>query len=154
MVSPGPHAFLIVLSAGRFTEEEQRTIEYINEMFGSDAGKYCILILTREDDILNDEKTVDQYLQEASEPLKRLVKQCRNRYLAINNRASQVERDEKVRQLIGIVRNMLRENESPYYTNEMFQQAEKEFQEKETQALNLIQAQTEARMQNLREEVS
>ena len=113
MVSPGPHAFLIVLSAAhRYTEEEQKTIEYIKEIFGSDAGKYCILIITREDDILNDEKTVDQYLQEAEEPLRRLVTQCGNRYLAINNRSSQIERDEKLRQLIRIVRNMLRENKS------------------------------------------
>ena len=35
----------------------------------------------------------------------------------------------------------------------MFQQAEKEFREKEIQALNLIQAQTDAHIQNLREEV-
>jgi predicted Zn-ribbon and HTH transcriptional regulator len=154
MVSPGPHAFLIVISAAhRFTEEEQKTIEYINEMFGSDAGRYCILIITREEEILNDDKTVDQYLQESDEPLKRLVAQCQNRYIAINNRSEQTERDAKVRQLVNIVRNMLKENRTPYYANEMFKQAEKEFEEKEIETLNKIKAKTEAQMQNLREEV-
>jgi hypothetical protein len=154
MVSPGPHAFLIVISvSNRFTEEEQKTIEYINEMFGSDAGKYCILTITREEEILNDDKTVDQYLQEADEPLKRLVAQCQNRYIGINNHAAQTERDEKVRQLVNMVRNMLKENKTPYYTNEMFKQAEKQFEEKEIEILNKIKAQTEAQMQNLREEV-
>lgn len=154
MVSPGPHAFLIVLKAGqRFTEEEQKTIDYINEMFGSSAAKYCILIITREEDILNDDKTIDEYLQEANEPLKRLVAQCGNRYLAINNFSSQPERDEKVRRLIKMVRNMLKENQTPYYTNEMFQQAEKEFAEQEIEALNSIQAQTKEQIRELREEV-
>lgn len=154
MISPGPHAFLIVLSAAhRFTEEEQKTIEYINEMFGSDAGKYCILIITREEDILDDGKTVDQYFQESDKPLKHLLAQCQNRYLAINNRSGKVEHDEKVRQLVNIVRNMLKDNNAPYYTNEMFKQAEKEFEEKEIQTLNKIKMETEAKMEDLREEV-
>jgi hypothetical protein len=154
MISPGPHAFLIVISAAhRFTEEEQKTIEYINEIFGSDAGKYCILIITREEEILNDDKTVDQYLQESEEPLKSLVAQCQNRHIAINNRSEQTERDAKVRQLVNIVRNMLKENKTPYYTNEMFKQAEKEFEEKEIETLDKIKAQTEVQIQNLREEV-
>ncbi|CAF4160273.1 unnamed protein product, partial [Rotaria sordida] len=153
MVSPGPHAFLIVLSAAhRFTEEEQKTIEHINDIFGPDASKYCILVITREEEILNDDKTIDQYLQDADEPLKLLVAQCQNRYIAINNRSSQIKCDEKIRQVIKIVRNMLKANKTPYYTNEMFKQAEKEFEEKEIKALNLIKAQTEAQMRDLREE--
>ncbi len=36
----------------------------------------------------------------------------------------------------------------------MFQQAKKEFEEKETEILNKIKTQTEAQMQNLRQEVT
>lgn len=121
-------------------------------MFGSNAAQYCVVIITREEEILNDDKTVEEYLQE-NEDLKRFVARFHHRYLAINNFASQTERDGKVRELIQIVRNMLKENEKPYYTNEMFEQAKKEYQRKEVEALNLIQADTEARTRELREEV-
>ena len=154
MVSPGPHAFLIVLSAAhRFTEEEQKTIDIISETFGSNASKFCVLIITREDDILNDDKTVEQYLQEADEPLKRLMIQCQNRYVAINNRSTQSEHDEKIRQLVNIVRTMLTENQIPYYTNEMFEQAENEFRQREIEGLNMAQAQIEPQIQQLPDDV-
>ncbi|CAF2954507.1 unnamed protein product, partial [Rotaria sp. Silwood2] len=126
IASPGPHAFLIVVSAGRFTDEEQKTVQLINDMFGKDAGKYCILIITREDDILYEGSTIKEYIERSTKPFKDLVAQCENRYLAMNNRAGKEERDDKVRTLITIVRQMLDNNQTPFYTNEMFIKAEEE----------------------------
>jgi GTPase Era involved in 16S rRNA processing len=151
--SPGPHAFLIVLEAGRFTEEEQKTVQLINDMFGKDAGKYCILIITREDDILHHKLTLEKYIERSTAPFKNLLAQCQNRILAINNRAGEDEREKKVLQLITIVRKMLLENQSPYYTSDMFQQAEKELRQREEAVLNQAKEQMEEQKRAVRDEV-
>lgn len=73
IAAPGPHAFLIVLQVGRFTNEEQETVKRISDMFGENAGRYCILILTRGDDLENDGITVEQYIAESTEEFRSLL---------------------------------------------------------------------------------
>jgi hypothetical protein len=153
IASPGPHAFLIVLAAGRFTEEEQKTVQLIKDMFGEDAGKYCILIITREDDILYHKSSLEKHIEKSTAPFKDLLAQCQNRVLAVNNRAGEDEREKKVRELITIVKKMLGENQSPYYTSEMFQQAEKDLRQREEAVLNQAKEQMEEQKKAVRDEV-
>lgn len=122
MVHPGPHAFLIHFKIGnRFTDEEQKTIEQIQDIFGQDASKYCILILTGEDNLIHNDETIEGYLKTAAPGLKRLLAQCQNRYIAFNNRAQQGEIDDKIRQLLKIIQNMLADNQTAYYSKEQLQ---------------------------------
>ncbi|CAF3302848.1 unnamed protein product [Rotaria sp. Silwood2] len=123
-------------------------------MFGKDAGKYCILIITREDDILYEGSTIKEYIERSTKPFKDLVAQCENRYLAMNNRAGKEERDDKVRTLITIVRQMLDNNQTPFYTNEMFIKAEEELRQREEAVLAQVNTEIEAKKQALRDEVT
>lgn len=154
IAAPGPHAFLVVIQAGRFTDEEQQTVQRINDMFGEEAGKYCILIITREDDLKYDEVSIEKYIESSTEPFKSLLNQCQKRFLAVNNRAERDEREGKVRQLINIVENMLCENQSPFYTNNMFKQAENNFREKEEAVLVQAKAQMDEQKKGIRDEVN
>jgi hypothetical protein len=154
MASPGPHAFLIHFKIGnRFTDEEKKTIEYIQDIFGEDAHKYCILVLTGEDNLIYDGGKIEDYLQNAESGLKRLLEQCHNRYIAINNRSQQEQIDEKVRQLLEIIETMLLNNQARYYTNEQFEKAEQELQEREKKQLEAEIQKREANEQVLREKV-
>jgi hypothetical protein len=155
MASPGPHAFLIHFKIGnRFTDEEKKTIEYIQDIFGEDAHKYCILILTGEDNLSYDNETVDHYLENADPGLKRLLEQCHNRYIAINNRSQQQQIDEKLRQLLKIIETMLLNNQTRYYTNEQFEKAEQDLQEREQKQIEAEIQKREADEQALREKVN
>lgn len=154
MASPGPHAFLIHFKIGnKFTDEEKKTIEYIQDIFGEDAHKYCILVLTGEDNLIYDGGKIEDYLQNAESGLKRLLEQCHNRYIVINNRSQQQQIDERVRQLLKLIETMLLNNQTRYYTNEQFEKAEQELQEREKKQLEVEIQKREANEQVLGEKV-
>lgn len=51
MSSPGPHAFILVLSITRFTNEEQMSVKHFEDSFGENIYKYFIVLFTRKDDL-------------------------------------------------------------------------------------------------------
>lgn len=130
MTSPGVHAFLIVVRIDRFTPEEKQTVDFIKKIFGPDAAKYCIVILTREDQ-LEDGQTIDEFINTSAD-LKELVTLCGNRKLAINNKLMGELLERKIKYLIQIIDQMVENNGRSYYTNEEYQRIER--QRKEEQA--------------------
>lgn len=68
----------------------------------------------------------------------------------MNNRASVTDRLAKVRQLIDIVKQMLRENQSAFYSNEMFQNAEELLRQREKAVLDQVEAETRAKLEEER----
>jgi ATP-dependent Lon protease len=153
MARPGPHAFLINFKIGnRMTGDEMKTIEEIQDIFGKDASKYCILILTAEDQLSEDE-TFDDYLESATPDLQQLLAQCQNRYITFSEYAEQEVIDDKIRQLLKIIKRMLVDNQTKYYSKEELQRAAQALQEREEAALKAKTIEKEKEQQSLREEV-
>ena len=82
LAAPGPHAFLIVISLGRFTPEEKSTDEAI-ELFGENACRYTMVLFTHKDTL--EKKTIEEFLNSGDADLKQLVKDCDDRYMPIFN---------------------------------------------------------------------
>ncbi|XP_070279802.1 GTPase IMAP family member 4-like isoform X2 [Myotis yumanensis] len=126
LTSPGPHAVLLVVPLGRYTEEENKAVEKILSMFGSQARRYMILLFTRKDDL--DGMEFCDYLEEAPKVIKDLVKQFRGRHCEFNNKATGAEQEAQRAQLLELVQCMVMENQGGCYTNNMYQRAEAEIQ--------------------------
>ncbi|KAE8290509.1 GTPase IMAP family member 4 Immunity-associated nucleotide 1 protein [Larimichthys crocea] len=127
--SPGPHIFLIIIRLGRFTDEEQDSVEKIEEIFGKDSHKYSMVLFTYGD--LLEGQPIEKFLSECEE-LQELVNKCNGQYHVFNN---ELEDRSQVRELLNKIRNITEKNGGSHYTNEMFQAAEKAIEEEKQRIL-------------------
>ncbi|KAA0706366.1 GTPase IMAP family member 7 [Triplophysa tibetana] len=119
--SPGPHVFIIVLSAERFTREESNTIDLIKKIFGPKAAQFSIVLFTKGDDLENE--SIEDYVRGSkSENFNKLITDCGNRFLVFNNRETQDR--SQVTRLINMIEEMKTTNQCRYFTNSMFEEAE------------------------------
>nr|XP_055050821.1 GTPase IMAP family member 9-like [Misgurnus anguillicaudatus] len=131
---PGPHAFLFVLRIGRFTKEEKETVQKLQEIFGEDANKYTTILFTSGDDL--EDKSIDEYIREATADLKALVDQCEGRYHVFNNRDKS---RHQVSMLLEKIQDMVRDNNGQYFSNTAYKLLQK-YKEREAKLQEQIQA--------------
>uniref|UniRef100_A0A8C7MFK6 GTPase IMAP family member 8 n=1 Tax=Oncorhynchus kisutch TaxID=8019 RepID=A0A8C7MFK6_ONCKI len=101
--TPGPHAFLLVIQLGRFTEQEKRVMETLEKMLSPSVSDYTIVLFSYGDKLKNN--TIDQFIR-VDQNLEKLVQKCGGRYHVFNNNdtdnAGQVKKLlDKVDQLTG-----------------------------------------------------
>lgn len=116
--APGPHAFLVVLQLGRFTQEEKDTVKMIQTTFGEEAARHTMVLFTHGDQL--KEQTIEGFVSESPD-LTALVRQCRSRYHVFNN---EVKDPKQISQLIDKIDDLVRANGGGYYSNAMFMRAE------------------------------
>lgn len=124
MTSPGPHAVILVIGIGRYTKEEQDTVEHFLQHFGHDVIKYMMIIFTREDSLKQEDKTIEDFLDGAPRELKEIVTKCKHRYVAMNNAADDSEKKLKIDEVVHKIDEMVEENGGVCYTNAMYDAAE------------------------------
>lgn len=130
MSLPGPHVFLLVVAAARFTNEEIETLNHLFDLFGSEMGNFAIITFTRLDELENQHTTIEAYIESSPKILKEFLKRCKNQYVAINNMANKKNRDTQIRNLISQIDLVKKRNEGLYYTNEMYKTAEANLQQR------------------------
>ncbi|XP_036614715.1 uncharacterized protein LOC118849809 [Trichosurus vulpecula] len=138
--SPGPHALLLVLQLGRFTQEEKAAIERLYLILGAEAVKFLIILFTRKEDL--GEASVGEYVRNIDDSyFKELLEKCENRCCAFNNKASGVQRDAQVSELMAMIGVMVQANGGTHYTNNTYKSVE-----------DLLRKDTEARQQCYKEQ--
>ncbi|XP_062577677.1 GTPase IMAP family member 4-like [Saccostrea cucullata] len=131
LTSPGPHAFLMVLSVrNRFSQEERESIEKFVSFFGKDIFKYFIVLFTGKDDLERNELSEEEYISKVPDPLKEILRKCNNRYIFFDNFATEEKKNEQVQCLLDLVKRNIGENGS-YYSNADFKAVEKAMQDLE-----------------------
>ncbi|KAL1246667.1 hypothetical protein QQF64_034402 [Cirrhinus molitorella] len=131
--SPGPHAFIIVIRVGRFTEEDKNTVQHLKEVFGEQILKYTMILFTYKDQLKEEKKTIEQYLNNADPDLKKLVESCGNRFFCMGNKSASFP---QFKNLISEIDRMVTENGGTHFTNDMFERTEKHIQEIQKQKLD------------------
>lgn len=131
ITSPGPHAFILVLSINRFTEEEQNSVEHFVKYFGESVYKYLIVLFTRKDDLDVENKSLQEFIKSSPANLRALIERCGERVVAFNNRLTGAKSDEQAKEMFELILRNVEENEGLCYTNKLYEAAEKQIKWKE-----------------------
>uniref|UniRef100_A0A8C7WV65 AIG1-type G domain-containing protein n=1 Tax=Oryzias sinensis TaxID=183150 RepID=A0A8C7WV65_9TELE len=135
--APGPNVFLVVVSVGRFTQEDKAILQKIQEIFGQDPYRYSMVLFTHGD-LLED--PIEEFLKESPE-LQELVTRCNGQYHVFNNKLQ--DKKPQVRELLQKVRAIVEKNGGSHYTTKKFQAAERAIllkeMEKEIQAPEMLE---------------
>ncbi|XP_039511787.1 GTPase IMAP family member 7-like [Pimephales promelas] len=127
--APGPHAFLIVLTLERYTEENAKAIEYIERLFGKKALNYAMVLFTHGDQL--EGQDIKTFVRGCPK-LREFVKRCGGKYFGIDNKNKD---SEQVMRLLHKIDEMVLDNGGEYYTNDMLQEAERAIEEEKQRIL-------------------
>ncbi|XP_033945540.1 uncharacterized protein [Pseudochaenichthys georgianus] len=131
--APGPHAFLLVVPIGRYTENENQAACELTKIFGEEAVRHhTVILFTRGDDLEGVE--IEDYLRgTAPAGLKALIDRCGGRYHVLNNKDP--SNSAQVQELLLKVGDMVRQTKEGFYTNNMFLEAEAAIKEEHKRML-------------------
>ncbi|XP_057673247.1 GTPase IMAP family member 4-like isoform X2 [Corythoichthys intestinalis] len=121
-----PHAFLLVVPFGRFTENEEQAAIHLAKLFGRNAVKYYTIVLFTGDHL--EGTNFEEQLNRAPPALRKLIEQCGGRYHVFNNKNSSDR--TQVKKLMSKVDHMLKMVGGRVYTNLMFRMAQRAFMAK------------------------
>ncbi|KAJ8402796.1 hypothetical protein AAFF_G00364680, partial [Aldrovandia affinis] len=113
LCDPGPHAFLLVIQLGRFTEQEKRVMETLQELFSERVNQYTVVLFSYGDRLRNT--TIDQFISNDTN-LQQLLKNCSGLYHVFNNEG--MKNRSQVTELLQKIDKMVVENGGGCYTNE------------------------------------
>lgn len=130
--APGPHAFLLVVPVGRYTDNEDQAVRQLSQIFGEAAVRHhTVVVFTRGDDLGGS--GIEEYLETAPVGLKALIDRCGGRYHALNNRDPR--NSTQVKELLRTVDEMVQLNNGGFYTNAVLLEAEAAITEEQTRML-------------------
>ncbi|XP_076607851.1 uncharacterized protein LOC143333612 [Chaetodon auriga] len=131
--APGPHAFLLAVPIGRYTDNENQAACELTKIFGEDAVRHhTVVLFTRGDDL--EGTAIEEYLREtAPAGLKALIDRCGGRYHVLDNKAP--SNSAQVKQLLMKVEKMVKQTNKGFYTNAMFLEAEAAIREEQKRML-------------------
>lgn len=142
--APGPHAFLVVLQLGRFTQEEKDTMKMIQTTFGEDAAEYTMVLFTHGDQLKS--QTIEDFISQSPD-LNAIIRTCSGRYHVFNN---EVKDPVQTNQLLDKIDKMTMANGGSYYTNEMFMKAEAAIEKEKQRLLKEMKEQRQKELDELR----
>ena len=133
LVSPGIHAIILVVQVGRFTEEEQKTVDFFMKVFGEDLKDYLVVVFTHKDRLDDENITVNDFVQtmDESSNLRRLIDASKGRYTAIGYKGKMEERTMEVKQILSMIEEIAGKDGKNYYSNEVFQRVQEVMEENE-----------------------
>eukprot|EP00063_Salmo_salar_P060860 XP_014035695.1 PREDICTED: plectin-like [Salmo salar] len=150
LAAPGPHAFLLLVPVGQFTEVERRVPAELEEVFGEGVLKHTLVLFTCGDYLMG--RGAGQYLEGEDPGLREVIDRCGGQYHVINNRRPQDR--EQVRELLEKVDNMVQKNRGYCIRqNTLQREMEEQARERERELKEKVEEQARERERELKAKV-
>ncbi|KAM5205683.1 GTPase IMAP family member 7 [Hipposideros larvatus] len=121
--SPGPHAIVLVLKLGRYTEEEQNTVALVKAVFGEAAMKHMILLFTGKDDL--GDQSLSDFIKESNVTLRNLIAECGNRCCAFYNKSKdEAENEAQVQELVELIDRTVWHSGGAFFSDPIYKDTE------------------------------
>ncbi|XP_048104968.1 GTPase IMAP family member 4-like [Alosa alosa] len=120
---PGPHAFILTVETGTFTETNRRSIEEHLGLFGENIWGHTIVVFTKGDSL--KDKSIEQHIESQGEALKWVTEKCGNRYCVYDK---QTKDQNQVIQLLDQIESVVVNNSGRHF--ELDETTLKEVEEK------------------------
>lgn len=119
-MTPGPHAIILVIRIGRYGKEDRDTANIFVEYFGKEMLSHFFVIFTGADQLKGQQ--VHNLLKNTKQiELQRLIRNCRNRIVAFNNKDAD---SKQVTELIAMIEQNIRKNGGMHYSNDILKAIE------------------------------
>ncbi|XP_029142873.1 GTPase IMAP family member 5-like, partial [Protobothrops mucrosquamatus] len=111
---PGPHVLIFVTQVGCFAAEDVTAAKRVRDIFGDESARYTIVLFTCKEDLRGE--SLQEYVRNSNNRnLRELIQQCGNRFCGFNNKATGVEWQAQVSELMGTVQRVVSENRGGHY---------------------------------------
>lgn len=139
VMSPGIHAILLVVKAGRITEEDEYTINIFLKVFGDDLKNHLIVVFADKDILESNGMTIDSYIQtmNTSSELYKLIINSNNRCVAVGLSG---ENEKEVQKILSMIDDIKGPGGKKYYSNDCFNKVEKCLEEMEEERMKELKA--------------
>nr|XP_057916424.1 GTPase IMAP family member 4 [Doryrhamphus excisus] len=111
---PGPHAFLLVIPVGMFTEVDRARIEEHVGLFGERVWKHTVVVFTWAEVLRNI--SIERYIRREGAHLQWVLEKCKRRYFVIDNCV--FEEQAQVGRLMERVEKMVADEGGHYHPEE------------------------------------
>ncbi|KAK7909953.1 hypothetical protein WMY93_014637 [Mugilogobius chulae] len=131
--APGPHAFLLVLKAEKYTKQEQAVVDVILKYFSEKALKYTTVVFTHGDQIEKGD-TIERWYKD-NVALNDLVQKCGGRCHVFDNKYWNDSADPyrnnqfQIRELLNTIEQTVKKNRGRCYTNKFLKMVDEEIQQ-------------------------
>lgn len=135
ITSPGIHIILLVVSIGRHTEEEAKTIDFFLEVFKQNVKNNLIVIFTGS---LDENTTIEDYVKTLDNKLsfKKLLQEINGRIVVMGKDDNRVKQEKDVRHILQLSDEINLRNRYRGYANEIHQHAETILRKREQDYVN------------------
>ncbi|XP_042341897.1 uncharacterized protein LOC121942684 isoform X2 [Plectropomus leopardus] len=141
LLAQGPHAILLLVPVGQFTEMECRVPAELEEVFGEEALDHTLVLLTCGDYLMG--RTLEEYLQKEHPGLRQMIERCGGRYHVLNNR--QRHDREQVRELLEKVDNLVQRSGVYHMKSVQERELDRRVKERKRELMESYRAQKEKR---------
>lgn len=134
LMSPGIHAILLVVKAGRITEEDEYTVNMFLTVFGDELRNHLIVVFTDKDQLESCEMTIDSYIEtmDKSSKFYELIMKSNKRCVAVGLAGGN---EKEVQKILSMIEEIRGPGGKKYYSNEYFKKVEKCLQEMEKEQM-------------------
>ena len=118
-------AIILVMQVERFTDENQKTVECFEKVFGDYLKDFLIVVFTHKNRLERESRTIEKFVKtiDRSSNLRKLIEKSGRRFTAIGYQGQIEDRDREVKQILSMV-NKVRKNGRKCYLSDLLKRVQ------------------------------